>query len=290
MAARFEARLDSRRIALGGLHLGSIRAEGRVRSRGDRFETFDRTDPAFEYERWNQAPSSAGEDRQEMSLEYAPVGALALRGDVGRRRVTGGSESVRRGAQVLEPPPGTLSWRKRNATNGSAGLRSLLGGDLGRDKGWFQPRITAKDERIEGQDGDSVDARWNRDLGVILRLAPGRALRVRGGYARHDGSVEDGGGVAEDQAFTWNGGLSARLGGSFPMDGGFTRRPGVLDGSADDQLAQLALQAAVPARRSAGAPLDESACEALLVREPAGGSSDPMMRTAIGDWEADLRW
>jgi hypothetical protein len=281
MAARFEARLDSRPIAIGGLHLGSIRAQGRVRSRGDRFEAFDRADPAFEYERWNQAPSKGGEDRQELSLEYAPVGALALRGDVGRRRVTGGSESVRRGAQAVlnAALTGTLSWEEaRNATNGSAGLRSLLGGDLGRDKGWFQPRVTAKEERIEGQDGDSVDARWNRDLGAIVRLAPGRVLRLRGGYSRHDGSVEDGGTVAEDQAFTWDGGLSARLGGSFSLDGGFTRRRAESQtGPQTTNLAQLAVQAGRP-----GAPVSSELRydvnqlrEASLVRElkPVGAGS-----------------
>jgi len=281
VAGRFEARLDPRSVAIGGLKLGSIQMQGRVRTRDDRFQAFDRTDPAFEYERWNQAPSNAGEDRQEVSLQYAPVQALALRGDVGRRRVTGGSESVRRGAQAIlnSTLTGTLSWEEaRNATSGTSGLRSLLGGDLGREKGWFQPRVTAKDERIEGQDGDSVEARWNRDLGVILRLVPGKALKLRGGYARHDGSVTDAGTIAEDQAFTWDGGLSARLGQSFSVDGGFTRRRAESStGPQSTNLAQLAVQAGRP-----GAPVSSELRydvnqlrEASLVRElrPVGDGS-----------------
>ena len=273
MASRLSARLDPRAVAIGGLHLGSIRAEGTIRSRGDRFEAFDRTDPAFEYERWNQAPSSAGEDRQELSLQYDPVRALGIRGDVGRRRVTGGSESIRQGveAQLRAALTGTMSWEEaRNTTRGGQGLRSLWGGDLGRDRGWFQPRITAREETIRGQDGDSVDARWNRDLGALLSLVPGRSLKLRGSYTRHDGTVEDGGAVTADNARTWDGGVSARFGVGLSVDGGFSeRRAEIATGPQTTHLAQLAVQAGRP-----GAPVSSELRydvnqlrEAVLVRE-----------------------
>jgi hypothetical protein len=140
--------------------------------------------------------------------------------------------------------------------------------------------VTAKEERIQGQDGDSVDARWNRDVGVILRVAPGRSLRLRGGYARHDGTVEDDPGSAPiaDQATTWDGGLSARLGTSFSVDGGFTRRLAESQsGPQTTNLAQLAVSAGRP-----GAPVSSELRydvnqlrEATLVRElrPVGDGS-----------------
>ncbi|HKW51106.1 MAG TPA: hypothetical protein VJQ53_05165, partial [Candidatus Eisenbacteria bacterium] len=255
-AARFAARLDPRRISIKGRSLGSLRAETTIRSIGERFEPFDRIDAAFEGERWNQAAKSTGEQRQELSLQYDPATPLALRGEVGQRALSGGSRSMRRAARadLKTAVVGTLHWEEaRNTGAGDPGLRSLWGFDLSREKGPVMPRVTAKEERIQGQEGDSVDSRSSRELALGLKLVPVASLRFRGGYGIRDGQTVQvtGGPRLDERATTWDGGVSARAGTSLSIDGGFTRRRvASASGPQGTDLAQLAVLAGRP-----GAPV-----------------------------------
>ena len=249
MAGRLVASLDPRSIEIGGHGLGQLRAQALLRTRDSRFTPFDRIDPAFEGDRWNQSstPTSAGEDRQEFSLQYDPVAAISLHGDVGHRALTGGSSSVRNGASLdlRSFLSGNMHWEEaRNSDNGIGGFRSLEGVNLSRDRGWFLPRVSASEEHIHGQQGDSVEARWNRELATGLVLAPLSALRFRGGYGvRQEWAAAPPGGAATLQRSTsWDGGVSARSGRAFSMDGGFTHRVAVTNGVATPtDLAQLAV-------------------------------------------------
>ena len=249
MAGRFVARLDARSIGVG-----QIRAQALVRSRDSHFEPFDRIDPAFEGDRWNQSSSSTstGEDRQEFSLQYDPVTALSLRGDLGHRSLAGGSSSIRNGAQLdlRSFLTGSMHWEEaRNSENGTAGFRSLEGASLSRDRGWFLPRVSATEERIRGQEGDSVEARWNREVSAGLVLAPLSTLRLRGGYGVRDewASAPPGGAPLSRRATSWDGGISARAGQAFSMDGGFTHRLAVSNGvETPTDLAQLAVTGGRP--------------------------------------------
>jgi len=270
-AARFAARLDPRRISVAGRGLGSLRAQTLIRSVGERFEPFDRIDVAFEGERWNQATSSTGEERQELSLQYDPVAPLALRGEVGHRVVSGGSRSMRRAASadLKAAITGTLHWEEaRNAGNGDEGLRSLWGFNLSREKGIVMPRVTAREERIQGQSGDSVDARSSRELELGLKLAPVASVRFRGGYGIRDGQtvLVAGGPRTDERATSWDGGVSARAGTSLSIDGGFTRRRvASASGPQGTDLAQLAVLAGRP-----GAPVTtELRYDVTQLREPA---------------------
>ncbi len=278
-ALRFAARLDPRPLALGSRRLGTLQAHASVRSRGSSFEAFDRLDPSFEGDRWNQRAESGGEDRQELSLQYDPAAPLALRGEVGHRVLSGGSESVRRAAQaqLKAVVGGSLYWEEaRNGTGGERGLRSVRGFDLGREKGRVMPRVSAREERIQGQEGDSVDSRENRELQLGLRLAPLASVLIRGGYGLRNGTVVSPPGSAgvpgaepartEEQATTWDGGVSARAGAAFSIDGGFTRRRvTTAAGAVGTDLAQLALLAGRP-----GAPVtSELRYDVTQLREPA---------------------
>lgn len=254
-AARFAARLDPRQVSVAGRRLGTVRAQTTIRSMGDHFEPFDRIDAAFEGERWNQGASSTGEDRQEVSLQYDPVAPLALRGEIGRRIVSGGSRSTRRAgrADLKAAILGTIHWEEaRNAGSGGTGdrgLRSQWGFDLSREKGLVMPRVTAREERIRGQEGDSVDARSSRELQLGLKLAPGSSVRFRGGYGIRDGETTTlaGGPRTEERATTWDGGVSAKAGTSLSIDGGFTRRRvASAAGPQGTDLAQLAVLAGRP--------------------------------------------
>src|SRR6267378_4370396 len=95
-AVRFGAQLDPRPLSVLGRGLGLLRASGSFRSRDSRFTTMDRLDNVFENDRWNQAARDGGETRGEVALQYDPVQALSLRGEAGRRNLTGGSRSDRR--------------------------------------------------------------------------------------------------------------------------------------------------------------------------------------------------
>ena len=254
MAGRFLARLDPQSLAVGGHGLGLIRMQALVRSRDSHFEPFDRIDPAFEGDRWNQSssPTTAGEDRQEFSLQYDPVTTLSLRGDLGHRSLTGGSSSIRNGAQLdlHSFVAGSMHWEEaRNSEKGTAGYRSLEGASLSRERGWFLPRVSATEERIRGQEGDSVEARWNREVLAGLVLAPRPTLRFRGGYGVRDewAAAPPGGLPMSQRATSWDGGISARTGQAFSMDGGFTHRQSVSNGVATPtDLAQLAVTGGRP--------------------------------------------
>ncbi|MGH7682539.1 MAG: hypothetical protein ACRENN_11215, partial [Candidatus Eiseniibacteriota bacterium] len=139
-AARLSARLDPRPLRLGGSSIGAIRAEALIRSTGATFDAFDRIEPAFEAERWNQSASSAGENRQEFALQYDASSALSLRGELGQRLVTGGSRSLRRAgvATLRSFVSGAIHWEEAdNAQPGDRGARSLWGFEVARDKGFF---------------------------------------------------------------------------------------------------------------------------------------------------------
>jgi len=254
MAGRFVARLDPRSIGVGGLGLGKIRAQVLVRSRDARFESFDRIDPAFEGDRWNQTPTttSTGEDRQEFSLQYDPVTALSLRGDLGHRSLTGGSSSVRNGAQLdlRSFLTGSMHWEEaRNSDAGTGGFRSLEGASLSRDRGWLLPHISATQEHIRGQEGDSVEARWNREVVAGLVVVPLPAFRLRGGYGVREewAAAPAGGSPTSQRATSWDGGISARSGQAFSVDGGFTHRMAMTNGIATPtDLAQLAVMGGRP--------------------------------------------
>ncbi|MGH7682422.1 MAG: hypothetical protein ACRENN_10620, partial [Candidatus Eiseniibacteriota bacterium] len=161
-----------------------------------------------------------------------------------------------------------------------------------RDKGFFLPRLSARDERIEGQEGDSVAARSSREWLAGLTLAPSSTVRLRGGYAIRDGAVvaQWGTPAALDHATTWDGGISARAGTSLSIDGGFTRRRvESASGPQGTNLAQLAVLAGRP-----GAPITSELRydvtqlrEAALVRtltptQAGGGSYDPYGNPRLG--------
>ncbi len=294
-AARFAARLDPRQVSVAGRSLGTVRAQTLIRSMGSRFEPLDRINAAFEGDRWNQGSSSTGEDRQELSLQYDPGAALAMRGEIGRRLVSGGSRSIRRAAQadLKTAIVGTLHWEEaRNAGVGDRGLRSLWGFDLAREKGFVMPRVTAREERIRGQEGDSVDSRSSRELQLGLKLAPVSSIRLRGGYGVREGRTVllAGGPRTDEHATTWDGGISARSGTSLSIDGGFTRRRvASAAGPQGTDLAQLAVLAGRP-----GAPItSELRYDVTQLREPAqirqlrpvsagGGSYDRFGNPSLG--------
>jgi hypothetical protein len=295
---RLLARLDPRSVSLGGHSFGSVRAQGLVRSKSSRFEPFERIDPAFEGDRWNQttSPATGGEDRQEISLAYDPTAGVSLQGDWGHRSLTGGSRSVRNGAALMLRSflVGSARWEEaRNSLGSEQGFRSLEGIDLGRDRGWLMPRVSAKEEHIQGQEGDSVATRWNREVQVGLALAPRSSLRLRGGYGVRDesASAPAGGSPTAGHAITWDGGLSAHAGQLLSIDGGFTRRRALArDGvSSPSNLAQLAVSAGRPGApvtselRYDGTQLREAApVRELRVVGAGGGSYDSFGNPKLG--------
>lgn len=294
-AARLSARLDPRTVRLGGRRFGSVRAEALIRATGDTFEAFDRIDPAFDGERWNQVSTAAGENRQEFALQYDPAAALGFRGELGQRVLASGSRSLRRAAQANLNAfvGGSIHWEEANNALGSdQGSRSLWGFELARAKGRVLPRVSAREERIRGQEGDSVDARESREVLVGLGLVPASAIRLRGGYSVRDGAavVQAGSPAWTDRATTWDGGVSARAGTSLSVDGGFTRRRVVsAAGPQGTDLAQLAVLAGRP-----GAPVTSELRydvtqlrESILVRElmtvtPGTGSYDAFGNPRLG--------
>ena len=271
LAARFAARLEPRPLAIGGWNLGRVKAEALVRSRGDRFRAFDRIDPAFESERWNQAPSEGGEDRQEFMVRYEPLSGLAVNGEIGHRSLAGGSRSIRQAAhaEIRTFLTGAARWEEaRNSTGLEDGYRSTWTFDLSRATGAILPRVAAREERIRGQEGDSVAARESREVTVGLGVAPSQGLRFRGGYGVREGHVWESAidpGIAE-HAETWEGGISARSGSAFSFEGGYTRRE-ARTGTADQttHLAQLAVTGGAP-----GGPLtSELRYDVTQLREAA---------------------
>jgi hypothetical protein len=145
---------------------------------------------------------------------------------------------------------GAARWEEaRNSLGADDGYRSTWTVDVSRATGVIMPRVAAREERIRGQEGDSVEARESREVTVGLGVAPSGSLRFRGAYGVRDGQVWA---FAVDpsvveRAETWEGGISARAGTAFSLEGGYTRRlarTGTVDQST--HLAQLAVTGGSP--------------------------------------------
>jgi hypothetical protein len=285
-AGRLAVRLDPRAVRLFGARLGSVGVAASLRSRDARFASLDRTDGAFENERWNQAPSVGGEQRQELSLAYDPVAALGVRGEAGLRSLTGGSRSARRAA-VLEVRsffPGALRWEEaRNRGPSGDGRRGRWSLDFARAAGPLQPRISASRERITGQEGDSADARESRLWTAGLGWNPSASLRVRSsfGWRRDDARIL---GIASGtEARTWEGGVAARAGEALLADASFSRRRvAASTGPTAADLAQLVLTGG----RAGGAVSSELRYDVTQLREPAITRSLVSVGAGAGSYDA----
>jgi hypothetical protein len=283
-AARFAARLEPRRLGAWG----TFRVSGQVRSVDEHFSAFDRIDPSFEGERWNQGNVGGGEVRHEVAMQYDLGGALSLKGEVGHRSLSGGSRSLRRGAsaEVRSIVSGAVYGEgARNQDGISRGSREALGLDLTRTKGWILPRVSARDERIQGQAGDSADARASRELTLGLGLAPSAGFQIRGGVgAREDEAVLLGGADrTRDEARYWDGGLIVRRGAGFSFESGFTRRRTTGDGGPrNTDLAQMALLAGKP-----GGPVtSEVRYDVTQLREVSVARELQSVGSSMGSYDA----
>jgi hypothetical protein len=245
-------RLDSRPLALFGRSLGVLRGRATLRSLGDQFRPPDRVEAAFEGERWNQASSGTGERRREVGLEYEPLSALRLSGEWGLRDLAGGSRAERRaaGAALTGAIAGTLRFEEAaNTIGGADGSRTRLSAELAHTRGPITPQVTFLEERIRGQEGDSLSARWSREMSAGLGLASGTSIKLHGAYTLRLERRDDALGSEESaRAGTWEGTASLRPHAALSLDLGFTRRRlrdhGV--GTASD-LGSLALQLGRPA-------------------------------------------
>ena len=268
-AVRVGAQLDPRPLSVAGRSLGRIHASGSYRSRDGRFTTMDRLDNAFEQDRWNQAAREGGETRGELGLQYDPFSALSFRGEIGQRRLEGGSRSLRRAlaADWRGALPGALRWEgSRNTFGSEAGSRSRLDFDLARQRGIVTPRAHFQEERVSYQEGDSIPERRSREWGMGLGVAPAPRVSLRASYGeRLDRRGNPGQGLVPTRAATWEAGLSARSRASLSVEMGWTRRR-VADpaGASASDLAQLAILAGAP-----GAPFtSELRYDATQLREP----------------------
>ena len=268
-AMRFGAQVDPRPLTVAGRSLGFLRASGSFRSRDARFTTMDRLDQVFENERWNQAAQAGGEKRGELALQYDPATALSLRGEIGKRDLDQGSRSVRRAlaADWRGALVGGLRWEgSRNTLGGEAGSRTRLNFDLARQKGPVTPRVRLVDERISGQEGDSIPVHRSREWSMGMGVAPVSRVNLRASYGeRTDRRGDPVGGMIPTRAATWEAGISARSRASLSVEMGWTRRrvanPGTF--SATD-LAQLAILAGAPG----SAFTSELRYDATQLREP----------------------
>jgi len=271
-AMRLGARLDPRPLSVLGHGLGLLRATGSFRSRDSRFTTMDRLDNVFESERWNQAAQTAqtgGETRGEFSLQYDPVTALSLRGEVGKRDLSGGSRSLRR-ALALDWRGllvGGLHWDgSRNSLGGSSGSRDRLDFDLARQRGFITPRVHFLDEHIVRQEGDSIPERQSREWSMGLGVSPASRVNLRASYGeRVDRRGDPALTLVPTRAATWEAGLSAHARAALSVEMGWTRRR-VADpaSSTASDLAQLALLAGAPG----SAFTSELRYDATQLREP----------------------
>jgi len=289
-AIRASARLDPRAVRLFGARLGSVSAGATLRSRDDRFTPLDRQDAAFESERWNQASATAGERRQEAFLAYDPITAIGVRAEAGLRSLDGGSRSTRRAAalEVRSFLPGAARWEEaRNRGASGDGRRERWSLDLARVTGPIQPKLSAADERIEGQEGDSAQTRQSRLWNAGLSWNPSTALRLRSGYGwRRDqvampgaalgtgggfagGGFAEGGstpGASRSEARTWDGGIAARAGDLFLADASFSRRR--VTGTSGPTAADLA-QVLLTGGRPGGPVSSEIRYDVTQLREAA---------------------
>jgi len=268
-AVRLGMLLTPRTIRAGGRSLGSFRASAAFRSIGNRFDAMDRVNSSFEHERWNQTARVGGEDRRELGVQYDPLAALSLRGELGMRALTGGSRSLRRAftAESRGALVGSIRWEGAANRQGLAdGSRSRFAADLAHDKGAIRPRFSWSDERIRGQEGDSVPSRANREWSLGLGVVPRAKVQLRASYGeRLDRRADPLAGIAEVYARTWETGLSARARSALLFDMGWSRRR-VSDGGArsDADLARLAVLAGSPS----GALTSELRYDATQLRQP----------------------
>ncbi len=227
-AGRVSIKLDTRSLAFFGRSLGVLRGRATLRSVGDRFRPLDRVEAAFEGERWNQASTSTGERRREVGLEYEPLAALRISGEWGLRDLAGGSHAARRAAGATLSGSVAGALRFEEAVNGqgrAGGSRSRLSAELARARGAITPQARLLEERIRGQEGDSLRARWSREVGAGLGLAPGAAIKLRGAYTLRLERRDDAAGAeAGARAGTWEGSASLKPHGALSLDLGFTRR------------------------------------------------------------------
>jgi len=256
-------------IRAGGRSLGSLRASATYRSIGSRFEPMDRVNPSFEYERWNQAAGTYGEDRRELGVQYDPLAALSLRGELGMRSLDGGSRSLRRAfsAESRGVLVGSIRWDEAANRQGlTDGSRSRFAANLAHDRGAIRPRFFWSDERIRGQEGDSVPARSNREWSAGLGLVPRPKVEFRASYGeRLDRRADPLTGITEVTARTWETGLSARPRSALSLDMGWSRRRVSEAGARTDaDLAQLAVLAGNPG----AAVTSELRYDATQLRQP----------------------
>ncbi|HXL14593.1 MAG TPA: hypothetical protein VN972_00790, partial [Methylomirabilota bacterium] len=268
-AVRLGAQLDPRRLSVLGRGLGLLRASGSFRSRDSRFTTMDRLDNVFENDRWNQAAQNGGETRGEVTLQYDPVQSFSLRGEAGRRNLSGGSRSDRRAlvADWRGPLVGAVRWEgSRNSLGAGSGLRARLYLDLARQRGIVMPKVHFADERILRQEGDSIPERQSREWSMGLGVAPAKQVSLRASYGervdrRGDPALD----LVPTRAATWEAGLSARARASLSVEMGWTRRR-VADpvSTTASDLAQLAVLAGAPG----SAFTSELRYDATQLREP----------------------
>ncbi len=286
-AMRFGAHVDPRPLTVAGRSLGLVRASGSFRSRDGRFTTMERVDQVFENERWNQAAQEGGERRGELALQYDPVPALSLRGEVGKRDLDQGSRSVRqtlaadwRGALV-----GALRWEgSRNTLGGESGSRARLLFDLARQKGPVTPRVRLVDERIAGQEGDSIPVHRSREWSMGMGVAPVSRVNLRASYGertdrRGDPAIE----MIPTRAATWEAGFSARSRASLSVEMGWTRRRVVTAASVSaTDLAQVSILAGAPG----SAFTSELRYDATQLREPQTIRRVVAVDSATGAYDA----
>ena len=288
-AARFAARLDPRPLRLLGASVGSVRASASVRSRDARFTPFDRLEPGFEGDRWNQRAESDGERRQEFALQYDPSAAIGVRGDLGFRSLSGGSRASRRAAalELRSFLPGALRWEEaRNtngAENGARGLRSRWSLDLARDRGLLLPKLSVAEERIQGQEGDSVDARRSRLVNAGLGAKPWESLRLRAAYGWRRDQTATGSAVSATRVRSWEGGVAARAGEALSLDAAVTRRRA--QSVAGIQTTDLA-QVSVAGGRPGGPLLGEIRYDVTQLREPVLTRSLVGVGAGAGSYDA----
>ena len=285
-AGRLAARLDPRAVRLFGQSLGTVSLTASLRARDARFAPLDRTEAAFENERWNQAPGSAGEQRQELAVAYDPVRAIGIRAEGGLRSLTGGSRSLRRAAalELRTLMPGALRWDEaRNQGPDGDGHRSKWSLDLARATGTVQPRLLGSIERIAGQEGDSVDARESRVGSAGLGWNPSTAFRLRSAFGwRRDTSLRAGAWSAAESR-TWEGGLAARAGDAFLADASFSRRR--VAGTNGPSAADLA-QLVVTGGRAGGPVSSELRYDVTQLREAQVTRSLVAVGAGSGSYDA----
>jgi len=286
-AMRFGARLDPRALSVLGHGLGLLRATGSFRSRDSRFTTMDRVDNVFENDRWNQAAQAGGETRGELSLQYDPVTALSLRGELGKRDLSGGSRSLRQ-ALALDWNGllvGGLHWDgSRNSLGASSGSRDRLDFDLARQRGFVTPRVHFLDEHILRQEGDSIPERQSREWSMGLGVSPAARVNLRASYGeRLDRRGDPALTLVPTRSATWEAGLSAHARAAFSVEMGWTRRR-VADptSTSASDLAQLALLAGAP-----GSPFtSELRYDATQLREPQVIRRVVLVDSGTGSYDA----